>query len=477
MSDEICEMPATELVARIMAKEISPTEVTEAMLNRMEWLNPVLHAFCEPTQDLARSAAAEVTERIAHGHPVGPLAGVPISIKDLLAVKGVRTAMGSPIYRDFVPDEDDIVVERVKAAGAVILGKTTVPEFGYSGAGHNPVSPTARNPWNTKMTPGGSSAGSGAAVASGIGPVALGTDGGGSVRIPAAHCGIYGFKPSMGRVPMYPGARDERYPGASSWETLGHIGPMTRTVADAALLMSVLAGPDPRDRYSLPAGDVNWSTAPEGGIRGMRVAFSPDWGYMSVDPAVRAIAARASGIFEKDLGCTVEEAHPGWEDPFEAFWAVVVGDTDLAGMRALLDKYGAEMSPNVVEILTRNWTAEDLTNARRVRKAVNNKMWRFMADYDLLITPTLAVPPFPLYSQGPEIIDERMLPSTAWLGFTLPINLTGQPAATVPAGFTAEGLPVGLQIIGRHLADADVLRASAAFEATAPWASHWPNPV
>ncbi|MGQ4424584.1 amidase, partial [Streptomyces violaceoruber] len=257
MSDEICAMPATELVNRIKAKEISPTEVTEAVLNRMESLNPVLHAFCEPTQDLARSTAAEVSERIAHGDPVGPLAGVPISIKDLLAVKGVRTAMGSPIYRNFVPDEDDIVVERVKASGAVILGKTTVPEFGYSGAGHNPVSPTARNPWNTEMTPGGSSAGSGAAVASGIGPVALGTDGGGSVRIPAAHCGIYGFKPSMGRVPMYPGARDERFPGASSWESLAHVGPMTRTVADAALLMSVLAGPDPRDRYSLPAGDVD----------------------------------------------------------------------------------------------------------------------------------------------------------------------------------------------------------------------------
>ncbi|WP_432132955.1 amidase [Streptomyces tendae] len=477
MSDEICAMPATELVNRIKAKEISPTEVTEAVLNRMESLNPVLHAFCEPTQDLARSTAAEVSERIAHGDPVGPLAGVPISIKDLLAVKGVRTAMGSPIYRNFVPDEDDIVVERVKASGAVILGKTTVPEFGYSGAGHNPVSPTARNPWNTEMTPGGSSAGSGAAVASGIGPVALGTDGGGSVRIPAAHCGIYGFKPSMGRVPMYPGARDERFPGASSWESLAHIGPMTRTVADAALLMSVLAGPDPRDRYSLPAGDVDWSTALEGGIRGMRVAFSPDWGYMSVDPAVRAIAARACRVFEEDLGCTVEEAHPGWEDPFEAFWAVVVGDTDLAGMRALLDKYGADMSPNVVEILSRDWTAEDLTNARTVRKAVNNKMWRMMADYDLLITPTLAVPPFPLYTQGPEIIDGRMLPSTAWLGFTLPINLTGQPAASVPAGFTAEGLPVGLQIIGRHLADADVLRASAAFESAAPWASHWPNLV
>ncbi|MFE2647446.1 amidase [Streptomyces nigra] len=475
MTDEIYRMPATELAARISTKELSPVEVTDAALERMERLDPVLHAFCEPTHELARSTAASIAKRISHGESVGPLAGVPIAIKDLIAVKGVRTAMGSPIYRDFVPDEDDVAVERVKAADAVILGKTTVPEFGYSGAGHNPVSPAARNPWNTAMTPGGSSAGSGASVAAGISPVALGTDGGGSVRIPSAHCGIYGFKASMGRVPMYPGARDERYPGASSWESLGHIGPMTRTVADAALLMSVLAGPDPRDRYSLPAGDVDWLAAPEGGISGMRVAFSADWGYMSVDPAVREVTTQAARVFEKQLGCTVEDANPGWDDPFEAFWAVVVGDTDLAGMRALLDTYGSEMSPNVVDILSRNWSAEELTTAKTVRKAVYNKMWRFMQDYDLLITPTLAVPPFALYNQGPEIIDGRMLPSTAWLGFTFPINLTGQPAASVPAGFTSDGLPVGLQIIGRHLADASVLRASAAFEAAAPWASHWPS--
>lgn len=475
MTEEICRMPATELVARIGARELSPVEVTDAVLDRMDRLNPVLHAFCEPARDLARATAAELTERIARGEQAGPLAGVPIGIKDLIATRGIRTAMGSPIYRDFVPDEDDVVVERVTAAGAVILGKTTVPEFGYSGVGHNPVSPAARNPWHTAMTPGGSSAGSGAAVAAGIGPVALGTDGGGSVRIPSAHCGIYGFKPSFGRVPMYPGARDERYPGASSWETLGHIGPLTRTVADAALVMSVLAGPDTRDRLSLPAGDLDWSTAAEGGLSGLRVAFSPDLGYLNVDPAVRDITARAAAVFEKDLGCVVEEADPGWDDPFDAFWTLVVGDTDLAGMHAEIATHGHEMSPPVVELLSKNWTAEELTSARLARKALNNKMWRFMADYDLLLTPTLAVPPFPLYSQGPEVIDDHLVPSLAWLGFCFPINMTGQPAASVPAGFTADGLPVGLQIVGRHLADADVLRASAAFESAAPWAADWPD--
>lgn len=474
MTEEVWRMPATDLLAGIRAQEISPVEVTEAVLDRMDRLDPVLHAFCEPTREAARAKAAEVAERIAHHEPVGLLAGVPIAIDDLISVRGVRTAMGSPIYRNFVPAEDDIVVERVKAADAVLLGKTTVPEFGYSGAGHSPVSPAARNPWNIATTPGGSSGGSGAAVAAGIGPVALGTDGGGSVRVPASHCGIFGFKPSMGRVPLYPAARDERYPGASSWESLGHIGPLTRTVADAALVMSVAAGPDPRDRLSLPAGDVDWATAVEGGIRGLRVAFSPDLGYLDVDPAVRELTARAAEVFETDLGCTLEEAHPGWEDPIRAFWGVVVSDTDLAGLRAVLGTHGAEMSPNVVDLLSRPWTAEELTSARMARKAVNNKMWRFMADYDLLVTPTLAVPPFALYTQGPEIIDEHVVAPTAWLGFSFPINLTGQPAATVPAGFTRDGLPVGLQIVGRHLADADVLRASAAFEAAAPWAGFWP---
>ncbi|MDT7557971.1 MAG: aspartyl-tRNA(Asn)/glutamyl-tRNA(Gln) amidotransferase subunit [Pseudonocardiales bacterium] len=476
--DEICQLSATELVHNIRQGELSPMEVTEAVLARQERLDPLLHAFCTPTPELAREQARQVGEKLARGEPVGPLAGVPVGVKDLIATKGIRTAMGSPAYRDFVPDEDDVAVERILAADAVILGKTNVPELGYSGVGHSPISATTRNPWNTDMTSGGSSAGSGAAVASGIGPVALGSDGGGSVRIPAAHCGIYGFKGSMGRIPLYPGCRDERYPGVSSWESLEHLGPMTRTVADAALMMSVLAGPDPRDRHSLPAGDVDWlGSVAEGrsdGLSGLRVAFSPDLGYLAVDPEVREIAARAAAVFEKDLGCVVEQADPGWENPFDSFWSLVVADTDLAGMRAMVDEHGAEMSPHLVELVRRPWTAAELTTAGMVRKAVTNRMWRFMADYDLFLTPTLAVPPFPVHMQGPEIIDGRFVPATSWLGFTYPINMTGQPAATVPAGFTSSGLPVGLQIIGRHLADGAVLGASAAFEAAAPWAHLWP---
>lgn len=475
MNDDLTRMPATALSRAIRAKEVSPVEVTEAALDQIGRLDGSLHAFVELTADLARSQARAVADAIARGDEVGPLAGIPLAVKDLISTAGIPTRCGSPAYRDFVPDEDDVVVERAKAAGAVILGKTTVPEFGYSGVGHNPISETARNPWDPALTPGGSSAGSGVAVATGMAPLALGSDGGGSIRIPAAHCGIYGFKASMGRVPAYPGCRDERYPGISSWETLEHLGPMTRTVDDAALFMSVLAGPDPRDRHSIPAGDVDWLSATSGGVRGLRVAFSADWGYLAVDPEVRDIVAVAAGVFADQLGCEVKEADPGWEDPIDTFWSVVASDTDLRGMRAMVEEYGSEMSPHLVDILARPWTAEQFTDAQTARKRLVNRMWRFMAEFDLLISPTLTVPPFPVHMQGPERVDGRMVSPSAWLGFTSPINLTGQPAASVPAGFTSAGLPVGLQIVGRHLADASVLRASAAFEETAPWADRWPS--
>lgn len=470
-------MDAVTIAQAVRQKKLSPVEVVDAHLARMDALEPKLHAFCTPTPDLARATAKRLERDIAAGKDVGPLAGVSVGIKDLVCTKGIPTVSGSIAYRDFVPDEDDVVVERLVAAGAVILGKTNVPEFGYSGVGHNPVFETTRNPWNLEFTPGGSSAGSGAAVASGMCPFAIGSDGGGSIRIPSAHCGLYGLKASMGRVPLYPGTKDERYPGVSSWESLEHIGPMTRTVADSALMMSVIAGPDPRDRHSLPAASFDWMNCLKGEIKGLKVAYSPDWGYAAVDPRVRKIVGEAVKVFERDLGCIVEEAHPGWEDPYGAFWGLVALESDLKGLRAMADKYESQMTPHLVEFIRRNWTAEELTDAVMTRKAVNNKMWRFMQKYDLLLTPTLAVPPFPLHIQGPEKIDGRIVAPFRWLAFTFPLNLTGQPAASIPAGWTDDGLPVGLQIVGRHLDDPMVLRASAAFEKARPWKHRWPSIV
>jgi len=466
---EILELDAVTLAARIRDKSLSPVEVISASIERMDTLEPKLHAFCTPTTDAALAQAKIIERRILRGEEVGALAGVPVAIKDLISTQGIKTVSGSYIYENFIPDEDDITVERLKNADAIILGKTNAPEFGYSGTGHNPVFPTTRNPWNTDLTPGGSSAGSAAALAARMCPLALGSDGGGSVRIPAAHSGVFGMKASMGRVPLYPGCRDERYPGISSWESLEHIGPMTRSVADAALMLSVIAGPDARDRHSIPTSDIDWMGSLRGSLKGLRVAYSPDWGYAAVDPRVREIVGQAVKIFERDLGCIVEEAHPGFADPKQTFAALVAQETDLTGMRRLMETFGDRMSPHLVEMLNTHWTAEMFTDANMKRKEVVNKMWRFMQNYDLLLTPTLATPPFPINIESPETIDGRSVTPSEWLAFVFPINLTGQPAASVPAGFTDDGLPVGLQIIGRHLDDALVLRASAAFEKVCGW--------
>ncbi|WIX75685.1 amidase family protein [Amycolatopsis carbonis] len=468
-SDQICELDTVTLARRIAAKEISPVEALDAVLARLDRLEPKLNMFATVAADQAREQAKQVEADLAAGREVGPLAGVPTGIKDLICTRDIRTASGSQAYADFVPDEDDVVVERITAAGAVVLGKTQVPEFGFSGTGQTPLAEPTRNPWNPERTSGGSSAGSGAAVAAGVGPFSLGSDGGGSIRIPASFCGVYGFKPTMGRVPLYPGTKDERYPGVSSWESLEHIGPLTRTVADAALVLSVIAGYDERDRLSIRSDDVDWLRAADGDLRGLRVAYSPDFGYAPVDPAVRAVVDQAAAVFERDLGCSVERADPGWEDPYDALLPMILCESDLAGLRRMAEDLGDRMSPHLAEVLRADWTAEQLTTAVMRRKAVYNASWRFFREYDLLLTPTVPVTAFEHGLQGPASIDGREIEAFSWLSFTFPFNFTGQPAATVPAGFTEEGLPVGLQIVGRRMDDALVLRASAAFEAAAPW--------
>lgn len=473
-ANEICRMDAVTLAEKIRTKQISPTEVTEAVLARMEKLNPVLGAFCTPTPDVARQQAKTVESDIMAGRPVGPLAGVPVGIKDLVETKGIRTTSGSIIYKDYIPTEDDVVVERLKAAGAIIIGKTNVPELGYSGASYNMIFPPTNNPWNTDRTAGGSSSGSGAAVAAGIGPMAIGSDGGGSVRIPASINGLFGLKGSMGRVPLYPGTKDETAPGVSGWESIEHIGPLTRTVADGALMMSVIAaGPDDRDRRTIP-NNVKWMEAIKGGIKGLRVAWTPDWGYAQVDPEVREICAKAAKVFGDQLGCKLEEASPWKEDYFGHFFTIVMAETDLKGMRALVAKYGEHMQPHLVESIKATMTDVQITDAMVARKKISNQSWRFMRTYDLLLTPTIAVAPFKQGIQGPETIEGKKATPFQWITFTSQFNMTGQPAATVPAGFTKDGLPVGLQIVGRHLDDATVLRAAAAYEAAAPWKDKWP---
>jgi aspartyl-tRNA(Asn)/glutamyl-tRNA(Gln) amidotransferase subunit A len=462
------------LAEGIAAGQLSPTDLVEAALARVDAADPLLHAFCTPTPDIARQRASEVEGQLRDG-TAGPLAGVPYAVKDLICTKGIRTTSGSFAYADFVPDTDDVSVERMNAAGAISLGKTNASEFGFSAAGQNPVFPETCNPWDLTRTPGGSSAGTAAAVAAGLVPFALGSDGGGSIRIPAALCGLVGFKASMGRVPVYPGCRDHRYPGVSGWESIEHIGPLATTVDDVAFVMNALAGPDPRDRHTIPAGDVDWLTATRGDLRGLRIGYTPDFGYLPVDPEVRAAADRAADLFATELGAHVERFVPTWPNPAPHFTALIMSETDLVGMRRMVDAMGDTMSPRLVAMLHGDWTAEDFTQALMMRKAVVNEMAATMARYDAILSPTSAVPAFPLDCEGPTEIDGQTVTPTTWQGFTPIANLTGQPAISLPSGLTEAGLPVAIQLIGPHLGDGVVLAAAAAYERSARAAGHWPD--
>lgn len=468
------DLPATEQARLIATGALSPVELADAVLARIAAAEPIVHAFCAFDAETVRSAARTAEQAVMRGDALGPLHGVPVSIKDLICTKDLPTVCGSKAYAGFVAEEDDICVARIRAAGAIVLGKTNVPEFGYAGIGENALFPATANPWNPAMTSGGSSAGSAAAVACGMGALSIGSDGGGSIRGPASFCGIVGMKPSFGRVPLWPGCRDPRYPGMSSWETIEHLGPLARTVRDAALLLSVIAGPDARDRHSIPAGDVDWLAAPDAPLpRPIRIAFTPDFGFSKVDTEVRRLTAAAARALADATGADLIEDTPVFADMGDLFLTLIMRDSDLAGMRALAARDTISM-PQLRRLLDRSWTAEDFTTAAMRRQAACNELARFMAGYDVLLTPTVSTPAFPLGRFHPETIEDVPAGQANGSPFTYPFNWSGQPAASIPVGWTSTGLPVGLQIVGRHLDDAMVLRMAAALESAMPWADRWP---
>jgi aspartyl-tRNA(Asn)/glutamyl-tRNA(Gln) amidotransferase subunit A len=400
---------------------------------------------------------------------------VPVAVKDLVFTGGLRTTFGSRLYADFVPDDDDIAVARLRAAGAIIIGKTNAAEFGYGGVGHNPLFPTTRNPWDTTLTPGGSSAGSAAAVAAGVCPLAVGSDGGGSVRLPAAFTGIVGIKASMGRVPLWPGCRDPRFPGASGWESIEHIGPLARSVADAALMLSVMSGPDERDRWSLPDDGLDWRSAARPRERlGLRIAYCQNWGALPVDGEVGTIVMAAVSVFT-DADCVVDEIADPLGDVIDCYRTIVALETDIPGLARLAAGRKRELSPAVAALLDTVPDGRAAMTALVQRKHIAETLAGLMSRYDLLLTPTVPVAAFALDRNGPGMIDGRPVADDAWTPALFPFNLTGHPAASVPAGWTASGLPVGLQIVGRHLADADVVTAAATFEAMRPWRHRRPE--
>jgi aspartyl-tRNA(Asn)/glutamyl-tRNA(Gln) amidotransferase subunit A len=467
---ELCDLSIAELAPLIRQRKLSPVEVAEAALGRIAALNERLIAFCTYDPEHARAQARRAEAQIMAGEALGSLHGVPIGTKDLIFTNDLVSTGGSTAYRDFVPDEDDVAVERLRRAGAIIMGKTNVPEFGFGFGSTNPVFGATRNPWNVEKTPGGSSGGSAAAVVTGMVPGALGSDGGGSVRGPSHYCGTYGIKASFGRIPLYPGCRDTRYPGFSGWESLEHIGPITRTVTDAALMMDVLVGPDPRDRHSLPREVATFADLDGASVAGLRVAWTTDFGgYARADADVCRAVEAAARTFER-LGAHVENATPFTEDPSETFRALVALDFDIPGMRPMVARQPDAVNAAIAGLMAREWTFEDASNALNARRELYNLAWRFFQTYDLLLTPTVATVAY-AYDQPnpPSVGGVPVPPGGGVVSFTNPWNMTGYPAASIPCGWSDDGLPIGLQIVGGHLQDQLVLRASRAFEQAAPW--------
>lgn len=471
MSDiEICWMSATELMDAYRAGTVSPVEVTRVILDRIEEVNPLINAVVTITADLAVEQARESEEAYRRGEP-RPLEGVPVTIKDLIPTRGILTTLGSRIYQEHVPDVDAVLVERLKDAGTVMLGKTNVPEFGLVGVTDNALFGPARNPWDTKKTTGGSSGGAAGALAAGLGPIAVGNDGGGSIRIPSSLCGVFGLKPQFGRVPSYPHV-------VHGWETMNAEGPMARTVADAALMLDVMAGPDDRDRFSLPAAPGCFFDSISKGVDGLKVAFTTDLATDAVDPEVAGIAGEAAFGFER-LGCEVVEDTPGIPDMAQELTTMVITEM-LTANEERLEEVKEKIYPPYRPFLELGgmFSAADVVRIGFRREELWDKIRVFFEKYDLLLTPTTACAAFDLKeggTLGPDTIDGKEASPSSWVSYTFPFNFTGQPAASVPCGFTAEGLPVGLQVVGRRYDESLVLRAAAAFEAAYPWVDRHPS--
>ena len=459
--------PATELAGLIRAKKLSPVELTRATLERIERLNPALNAFCTITADAALAAARDAEQAVVRGAPLGPLHGLPVSIKDLALTKGVRTMGGSYIFEHRVPDVDAPFVRRLREAGAVCVGKTTSPEFGWKALGDSPLTGITRNPWNPAFTTGGSSAGAGAAAAAALGPLHQGSDGAGSIRIPSAFCGIVGVKPTYGRVPIWP---------VSNNDYTTHTGPMTRTVADAALMLGVMAGPDPWDATSLEAPPADYLGLLNRGVRGKRVAFSPDLGGLRVDPDVATLVAAAARALES-AGATIEELKKtGFSDTNDMI-RLMWGCHYIGNYGQYLDEWRGRMDPGLVACIeeARRWSAADYVAMRGRKINYWDSVRPLFETYDLLLTPTTSVPALPVGRLNPEGWPQHAWDWFPWASFSYPFNFTGQPAATVPAGFAANNLPVGLQIVGRRFDEVTVLQAAAAFEQARPWAAKRPQ--
>ncbi|MDF5756011.1 amidase family protein [Spongiactinospora sp. TRM90649] len=471
--DELCELTAVEAAGLIRGREIASAELVEACLRRIEQVNGQVNAIVTLTAERALDAAARADADLGAGRPWGPLHGLPVAHKDLVDTAGVRTTYGSRLYAEHVPDQDALIVRRMRAAGAISIGKTNTPEFGTGSHTVNEVFGATRNPYDTAKSAGGSSGGAAAALATGMVPLADGSDMGGSLRNPASFCNVAGLRPTPGLVPS-PTA------GTAAWYTLAVSGPMARTVADLALLLGAMAGFDPASPVTIP-GDGSAFTSFRGergpadgrALAGLRVAWSPDLGGLPVDPETAAVTATAPGVFER-LGARVERVDPdlsGADDAFRTYraWYYALAYGDLP-----LDELAENVRWNIAA--GREVTAADLARAERLRTALFRRMSGFWAQYDVLIAPVSQVPPFPVEQPYVDTVAGVAMPDyLAWMRSAYWISVLHAPAASVPCGFTPGGLPVGVQIVGPPYGDLGVLRAASAFEAATEHGARRPS--
>ncbi|WP_298482367.1 amidase [uncultured Chloroflexus sp.] len=466
MPTDLCLQPATAIARLIRQRAISASEVLAAHLVRIEALNPLVNAIVTLDVEGARDRARAIDQALARGEDPGPLAGLPVAHKDLAETKGMRTTYGSPIFADFVPDFDALIVARLKAAGAVTIGKTNTPEFGAGSQTFNPIFGPTRNPYDLSKTCGGSSGGAAVALACGMIPIADGSDLGGSLRNPAGYCNVVGFRTSPGRVPVWP--------DPTPYLPFAIDGPMARTVADIALILQAIAGPDPRAPLSISEPASIFAQPLECDLRGVRVAWSPDLGGLPVDSRVSDVIAAQRAVFEQ-LGCIVEEATPDLSDADEIFQVMRAFRYELA-LGELLDRERARMKDTVVWNIEagRALSGPQVGRAMRLHAALLARLHEFMQTYEFIIAPVSQVPPFPV--DQPYITEINGIPMRnyiEWMRSCYYISVCNTPAIAVPAGFTHDGLPVGLQIIGRPRADVRVLQLAYAYEqATQHWRRH-----
>jgi len=468
--EDICYMPVCDMADKIESQELTSQEITEILIERIERINPIINAYCIPTFELAREMAKKADNSLKKGHKLGLLHGIPLSIKDELEVKDFRTTFGTKLFENNISVKDAVVVERLREAGSVILGKTNLPPLGSKGITDNLIFGPTRNPWNIERTSGGSSGGAAAAVASGLSPLALGSDGGGSIRIPSSFCGVYGIKPTYGRIPQ------------TTVSLLGYIstfvqrGPIVRYVKDAALMLDIMVGEHPLDINSLPKPNFSYLEKINEKPKNLKIGYSLTLGFAkTIDPEVKKNVLNAIDKFE-NFDWPVEKSKIRIRNAELTMWTIWT--TSFAKiLRPVLKKRDIKIDDELFGTMKIGMTfsKQDIRNAKKERERISETISRYFKNYDILITPTLACPAFEIDKSFPKQIDGKEVNPGAWMPFTYPFNMSRHPAASIPCGWSSEGLPIGMQIVGKMNDELSVLQVSKAFEEIAPWQDKRPQ--